>query len=213
MSQQCRQTLHVCALRAARLEPNGVPKPGANNLFVAQAPLTLGVAFEVEPGQVITTRDACGNICVRFRGKDKVVGATLTPQLCALDNELIGRMTGGTVRLAGAEVIGHDGVLLTADPDNWSLEVWTKRWNGSQQDGTYGYWQWGFPSVAWHIDDFELNDSHTPLPLSGAVGENVNFFDGPAEDWIPPHSGAVYGVFATNTLPTVTCGSATLAAS
>jgi hypothetical protein len=213
MTQQCRQTLHVCAMRFSRLDPaDGIPIPGATNLFTVQAPIEVGIAFETEDGANLTVLDACGDVCVRERSDDKVVGVTLTPQLCVLDNELIGRLTGGTLVTSGAEVIGHHAPLLSGTRNKWSCELWTKRWNGSAQDGTRRYWQWGFPSASWRVDDFTLNNEHTPIPLVGVVSENVGFWDGPGEDWVPPLS-AIYGVFATNILPTVQCGSLTLAAS
>jgi hypothetical protein len=72
MANDCLSSIHACALRVARLEADGVPLPGATDLYVTDGVIELSFTPEVEAGDEVTVKNGCGGVCVSHRN-DEVI--------------------------------------------------------------------------------------------------------------------------------------------
>jgi len=214
MSNTCPSVLQACAMRVARLDTNGVPKPGPNNLYVTDGLIELTYTEELEKGEDITVKNACGNICATFRGPDLLKRVTLDMQICPYDPELFELLRGGTVLTASGGRVGYAAPRVGNDPqpNGVSLEVWCKRYINGSPDPTFQYEQFIFPRTHWAFGSRKIEDGFQIAVLTGWGDENPNWFNGPGNDW-PVASTSVYASLPTNNLPVIHCGYSTLPAS
>lgn len=213
------QPVDICALRLSRLEANGVPAPGANNVIVSTDITQIAFTFEVEAGQRTTQRTGCGDICFTRETPDKVLGSNATLDLCRTDAELMELATGATLLTESGESIGW--ALPSPDatpPFGVGLETWSLAWDNDQQmihpvTGAAAYLRRVWPRIK-----FSLTGNPTQaegLLIQQILGKgqaNDNFHDGPGND-IPLGYEGAYLEFLSAAPPAATNGYATLAAS
>lgn len=211
----CSGSLQVCALRVTRLEPNGVPDPGAGNIYTTDALVLLTPTAVYTDGDDLEQKNGCGSICMSFKDCDRFKRVDAELQLCAPDPELHELLLGGDLISLAGDSIGfampevggscHDGV---------SVEAWTKAWDGDSQATERPYWRWVMPRTYWRLGAKNMENALMTNPLTGFGVENPNFFDGPAND-IPDTSVShrAFYWFRDTALPTVQCGTSTLVAS
>lgn len=213
------QSVDIVALRATRLEPNGVPDPGANNQIVTTDIVQVAYTTEIEAGTRTTQKKGNGGICFTRETPDKVLGSNLTIDLCTLDAELVELIGAGDLLTDTGETVGW--ALKGTDAvqgDGVGVETWSEAWDGDQQmlhpvTGSPAYLRrvWprlffaptGNPTIAegLHIRQF-----------LGKGRANENFYDGPGND-IPLGYEGAYLEFLSAGPPAATAGYATLAAS
>lgn len=213
MANECLGQVQVCALRVARLEADGVPLPGANNLYVTESLQTLEVTPVYEDGDEIREKNACGTVCVNFQGDDSLLRYDAALTICTPDPQLMELLGGGDVLTDGAKVGYAYPAIGAIAPDDISIEFWTKLVNDGVQDPETPWAHWAMPLVKnrrWGQKTF-ANGAVLPQ-LSGRAFENLNWFDGPGNDFNADTSRALQWLPATD-LPDVACGYQTLVAS
>ncbi len=214
------QTVDICALRMSRLEANGVPDPGANNLIVVGSGIKqIAYPFEVETGTRTTQRDGCGNICFTRETPDKVLGSNPVLDLCYQDAEIMEMATGATLLTDSGETIGWAAPGSDSPrPNGVGLETWSLAYDGDQQmihpvTGAAAYLRRVWPRVRFALSgNLTQAEGLMIQQISGKGEANDNFFDGPAND-IPLGYEGAYLEFLSAAPPADTNGYASLAAS
>lgn len=214
MANDCLPQIQACAMRVARLDTNGVPLPGASNLYVTDALTQVQHAPAYEDGDRITQKNACGAVCVDYQSPPTYLGDDITITLCTPDPQLVQMLNGGTVLTVGAAVGASSpaiGIIPAALQKGVSIELWAKRIRNGDLDPTFPYARWVLPKVT-NIKQGGFNQENGPnLPTFTARAlENANWFNGPTNDWTAA-SDKSWQWLPVTTLPTVTCGYLTLA--
>lgn len=214
--EKCLPQVQACRIRVTRLDRNGVPTPGATSMIVSKALTSVGFAWEVEDGDEVVEKNACGELIVNFKEPTNLKRGTLTVAMVTPDPYLDEMFTRGVLLSLGAQDPPGYGApaLGQIDPDDAvSVEVWAKRMLGGKPDPDYPYAWWVYPWVGnLRPDDHEHNSGNMPRTVIGDALENENWFDGPLNDW-PAASDRVFQWVPTRTLPDVACGYQTVAAS
>lgn len=210
----------ACAVRATRLDATCAPVPGDNNTVIAGAITTATATPDVEEGQRIEPRDACGNIswtstdpditkrytlAIEFNTWDIALAEILT------DSRVVIGATGGPWEnsIAGIERPGSQ----TAQGNGAALEIWSRSAIG---DGSCGalddvppYWRHVFPRVYLRLDDATFANDVITMKLSGWGASNSQWGDGPYGDWeMETDMGAdtPFGSYFASTIPTIGAG-------
>src|ERR1051326_2060952 len=104
--QRCGASIQACAERVAVLEQDGVPVPGAGNLYVTDALVKLEATPVYFKGVEIEAPNACGNLCVNFKARDVLKRFDLTLEICTIDAELEHMLMGGETFTSGGFTVG-----------------------------------------------------------------------------------------------------------
>jgi hypothetical protein len=210
----CRPQINACVSRYARLGTDGVPLPGANNLYVSDALVSLAFSPVYTDGDEIDEKNACGATKVYFRQPDTFKRGDVEITLITPDPFLSEFLSGGDVLDEAGIPKGFAAPPLGAITGaGISVELWTNRIDDGDLDQSFAYAHWVYPK----IKNLRVgNHSHEAGALkpvfSGQAYENVNWFDGPTGDW-PALSDRIYQWLPTNVVPTPTCAYINLAAS
>jgi len=212
----CRPQVQACAIRVARLDTNGVPLPGANNLYVSDALVSMGFTAVYTNGDEIEDKNACGIVAVNFRGPDSFKRGDVTIQLTTPDPYLVEMLTGGDVLdgAAGGDPKGYAAPPIGEVTGNGvSVELWSKRVDDGDLDADWPYAHWAYPKIKnLRIGDHTHQNGSLLPQLSGQAYENPNWYDGPVGDW-PATSDRVYQWIPAQTMPTPSCAYQELVAS
>lgn len=214
MATNCFKTLSLCRLRIARLDASGVPEPGAKNLYVTDSQISLTLGLEISEGDDFEVKNGCGDICFSFKDRDQIKGLNLELAVCTADPELTELLTGGDLLTSGGDTVGYalGSVGSVGNENGVSVEAWTKNISGSSLDADYPYVRWVFPKTFWTHSDRTFENGPITHSYTGEGQENVNWFDGPANDW-DYTSDRLFQYAGDTTLPTAACGAQTLVAS
>lgn len=210
----CAGSVHACRLRVARLEPNGVPKPGANNLLVTDALVRIAFAPNKVEGENFQGRNGSGALCVHYRERDVTDFYTASLEICTPDVELHEMLAGGLVLTQGGDSTGYGVPRLgeIADEDGVSIEAWSRAIIGGVQASERPWWWWVLPRTFWSMDEKAAERGIMGNVFTGVAFENENWHDGPENDW--PHvSDRAVLWDRTDDIPESVCGYQTLAAS
>lgn len=210
----CLPSLQFCALRVARLDSNGVPTPGANNLYVSDKMGTMTATPVYREGDAFESVSGCGDLVVSFKDQNRLQRITVELGLLVPDPELTELLAGGVVidngTPGGGVGYGAPDLLVAATPNGVSIEAWTKRISqDGAQDATYPWWHWVFPRVYLDLGAKNFQNGTMDNPFAGWGIENPNWYDGPEQDW--PDTQESYRVFSylpmpASDFPTVECG-------
>lgn len=216
MANDCLPSIQACAMRVARLDPNGVPTPGVDNLYVTDGLITLTAEPQYRDGDEFEVVTACGDLGVNFLDVPRLKRLNITLNIVAPDPELTELLAGGSVLTDGAAV-GYEAppLLSRIQPYGVSLELWTKRLaDDGDLDATFPYFHWVFPRAKLRVGAKNFQNGPMDNPFSGFAIENPNWYDGPLADW-PVSSDRVFAYLpvAATDLPTPVCGYQTTPAS
>lgn len=188
----CPKSIKACALRITRqdacdraIDPT---TPNSRLLTAGFADLTLSP--DVEAGEDITTKNACGDICIRDKDRDRLKGFNATLMLCGVPLTVIEMLTGAQL-LPDAEGNIVGGALRDAktyEPDgSLMVELWSKNnVRNCTAEANNLYIQWLLPrSTNWEISgDLSFSNGPLEVELSGYVENNPNWLPSfPGEDF------------------------------
>lgn len=214
-------SLNLERIRVVRLGPDGVPLPGANNLYVADGLIRLGYVPVVQAATRITIKDGSGRTCLDWNSDDdRVTGYTLTIEHCRNAFELEEMLLGGTLLTdSGANIGIADPPLDAPRHSGVTLEGWAVAVDGDQQalhpiTGRAAYIRYIWPRTKWvRGGNKTLNNGASTPEFTGKSSSNANFYDGPGND-VPLFDGPFAKMLDDDQgLPAVTNGYATLTGS
>lgn len=216
-NNDCLPQVHACVMRVTDLDSNGVPTPGADHIYTTDALTILTMTPVYVDGEEIEERNACGTVCVNYRGDDSFKRLDVEITICAQDPRLVSKLGGGTVlspTQSGDVTRGYSYPSIGAITGNGvSIEVWAKRIDDGDLHVDWPYAWWVLPKVKNLRHGVRTFNNGAQLPVfSGQAYENPNWFNGPTNDW-PSASDRVAQWIPDRTLPTVVCGPTSLAAS
>lgn len=179
----------IVRFRVALLDSTGAPDAGLENGYVSGNPISVQATPSIETGDDFTVKNGAGEICMQYRGCDKIKGLDTVVTLCSMDPKLIALMTGGTVldTVADEEV----GVMLPglsdACPVPVSVEWWTIAQDGSAQGtlaGGAAYLHHVIPKSTFVPGAQTYENGILSVVLNGKGEENPNITtNGPFDDW------------------------------
>ena len=213
MNNDCLPQVQACAIRVALLDPNGVPSPGANHLYVSDALSELNMTPVYEDAEEITETNACGTTALSYQGEPTLKRGEGDLTIISQDPYLVAMLGGGDV-LTDSGLHGFAFPSLGVNTAQAiSIELWAKRIDDGEMHDEYPYAWWVLPKVTRLKHDQRTFNNGSQLPkFMFQLYENENWYDGPLNDW-PVASDRFAQWFPTATIPTATCGPQTLPAS
>lgn len=209
MADDCLPQIHVCAVRVADLDANGVPTPGAGHLYVTNALATATLKPVYRDGTEIEEATACDELAVSYQGPPSYKWDELELEFLKHEPQLEAMLSRGTVLdLGGGAPKGYAGPRVgVIGGHGLSIEFWAKRINGPDLDPDFPYAWWALPKVKnLKRGDSEKGNSASKPKFSGIAVENPNWFDGPLNDWPAGSDRSVQWV-PTTSMPAALCGS------
>jgi len=155
--------------------------------------MEVNLSPDVEAGEDITTKNACGDICIRDKDCDRLKGFEVELKLCGVPLTVIEMLTGATLLSDGAG--GFSGLVMreskaAACEPSKMVEFWSKNADkgACSVDGTtQNLWiHWVLPrSINWELSG-GLNFTTGPLEvtLSGYAENNPL--------WFPSYPGTTF---------------------
>lgn len=205
--------VHGLRMRVANLDQNGVPTPGADQLYISDAFTKVSIDPRYTDGGEIEQKNAQGVTCLHYKSSDTFKGLDIEIELCTVDPYLLAQLTGGAVLTDGSRTGFAAPALGAVGGDGVSIEVWTRRVDDGEEDVDSPWGWWVYPRVKnLRLGSFSHEDNPLNPTVVGQCYENPNWYDGPLNDWAPA-SDKVYQYLPTNQLPEAAVGYSATAAS
>lgn len=212
MANKGLPSVQACMMRVARLDEDGSVAGGVNSMYVTDAFTSLSAGGEVEAGDEITVKNACGGICVSYKDCDRLKRLNIELHTCAADPELHELLVGGNVlRYTPAgkpEGVGYGYPALNASgcPFGVSIELWSRHIDSTgAPDSDYPWLWWVFPRVYLQIGDKNFENDAMDHVFTGFAVENQQWGDGPNNDW-PVAMSSVGQFIPTDDIPEAAIG-------
>jgi len=91
-------SLFAIGARLTKLADNGAPLVGANNAYVTDSLITVGIGLEYTDGEEITQKNGAGRMCLSYRAPDTLNRGTISDfQVCSPDPNILQFLIGGSV--------------------------------------------------------------------------------------------------------------------
>lgn len=206
MTDTSRAQIHTCVVAVTDLEPNGVPKPGANHRYVTDAVTTISLKPVYKDGSSIEDESGCGELVVAYEGEPSYKWDEVEIEFLKRMPLLEAMLSGGVaLTLGGGVPLGYAGPAIGAVRTHGvSIEFFAKRIVGGDLDPEFPYAWWALPKVRnLRRQDSEHGNSTSKPKFAGIAVENPNWFDGPTNDWPAASDRSVQWV-PTTTLPDLT---------
>lgn len=209
----CGASIQACALRIAVLEQDGIPVPGAGNLYQTDTIAKLDATPVYTKGVDLEVLNGCGVPALIYKDVDRFKRYDLQLTLINLDPEIENMLVGGELFTVGGFRVGASSpqVATMERPYGVSLEVWSKHIVAGIVDPTWPYIRWIFPWSMWSVDKTTLENAAMPRIFNGFTTQNPNWANGPANDWTFASDRSMAWAF-TRTMPAALCGAQALAA-
>lgn len=214
MTGICDQAIHLCRVRATRVDATGNPQTGANNAVVTDKPISLAVNPDILAGEVKDQKGGCDQLISTYRGQDILKRYNLQLDMGDIEPALEELLTGASVITDGSN--GPIGVWFPV-PCNFqqpyvAIEGWQDLWDCDHQPSTpFRYVHWIFPSSRWQKGPATLQNDFTLPQFTGFSVANPTWDLGPWGD-LPEAAEPNGGWFYTNTIPAGACGYTTVPA-
>jgi hypothetical protein len=199
-------SVHAVRLRLTRLDTDGTPLVGADNMYTSSALVTLAFTEQYTDDEEIEQKNGAGDVCIYYKkvGALKSLETKLT--ICTMDPELAEILRGGTVLEASGSAIGYaaPAVGVDAQPNGISLEMWSRRVIGGSQANDRPWYRWLLPRGRFKRDEATFGNEAAQPSFTGVFEENDGWGQGPLEDWPTGlESGRIYQYIETATAPPV----------
>lgn len=174
--------------RVARLDADGTPSVDPNDIYTAQALVTMEMTPVMQEGEEIDIPSAAGSAaCGSYKDFDRYKRWEVSGQVCTPDATLAAILMGGTLlEPEGITIPGYAPPALNADPneDGISFELWARRIaRGGGIDPTYPYAWWALPRLYVYHDSITFENGPNQPSFRGWMVENENWGTGPGADW------------------------------
>lgn len=212
MANICGNSLHICFLRATRLDTDGSVAAAPNNHVVTGNPVILTAEPEILEGESKNLVGGCDCLCASYKGYDKLLRWNLTLQFCALEPALIEILTGADLQVNGsAEPIGNNWpnqlTCSAAVQPPVAIEAWSDLWVGDNVNQTGPqYIRWVWPMAFFQMDQFQLENDFMLPQMKGFSRTNGNFGDAYADLPAGVVASDTGGFFYDDSIPTPVCG-------
>jgi hypothetical protein len=198
------------ALRVTRLDAQGNPLKGPEDVYVTRAFMRVSFTPEYEDGDEVTEKNAAGEVCVTYKSNDTLKRATMELAICDPDPEITELLTGGvllkydqtgvppvappgTAPSFGADyanaTVGYASVKVndSPNPNGVAVEVWSRAIRNGAVDNDLPYYRWVFPKATLRPSgDRVIENGLLANSFEGWSVGNINFGTGPADDWYWP---------------------------
>ena len=201
------------ALRICRLDAQGNPMNGAENVYVTRSFMRVSFTPEYEDGDEVTEKNAAGEVCVTFKSPDTLKRATMEIAICEPDPEVTELLTGGVLLKYGADgtppgavagtppagwpvgavfpdaTVGYASSRVgeSPNPNGVGVEVWSLAVRDGARDANLPYFRWVFPKCTLRPSgDRVIESGLLANAFEGWSVGNMYFGTGPADDWYWP---------------------------
>lgn len=215
MADNCLGQTNLCRMRVARLDSNGVPRPGANNMYVTDLMATISVDPVYVDGDEIEEKNGCGAVMVSRRSPDTLKRLSFELMFLTPAPQLTEILVGGAVLTTGAKVgYAFPRLGVINDGGGKSIEWWTEQVDSGDLDETYPAGRWVAPKVRnLRIGKKDFgNGKGVNTIITGQMYENENWYNGPVNDWTVASNAAAFWL-PDAVMPNAVCGYQTVAAS
>ncbi len=205
--EDCRGQVNACAMRLARLDPSGVPLPGAENMLVTDDLVTLNWTSVYTDADEIDEKNACGTTSVNFLGEDTFKRGDIAVVLVRPNPYVQEFLSGGDLLTVVGRPKGFAAPPLgPVSSAAISIELWAYRVDDGDLDPAFPYAHYVYPKVKnLRMGDHVHGNEAIKPAFTGRAYENINWYDGPVGDW-PATSDRVVQWLPAATIPTPTCG-------
>jgi len=200
----CPSSVKACALRTTRLDNCGISTDplDAMSRTVVKAFSLLSITPDLEAGDDLVMKNACGDICIRDKDCDRLKGFDLELTLCGVPFPQLEILL-GVIPLDGANPGDIKGGVMPAQTDpcveGRMLELWSKNAKNGTCDNPAiigdepPYVQWLLPKTDnWQISGaLEFNNQILEITLKGYAEPNAN--------WVPSLPGATFPAYDVGT--------------
>lgn len=200
----CPAIVRGCALRITKNDACDVPLTTGSKYRLAMAAFTeLTIEPDVDEGDEIYIKNACGTVCVYDPACPTIKGYNVTIKLCGWQTYVLEMLLGagiltttvGAVTTVNGQVAPNRNfsTCLTS----FAIEVWGKNANPSGACSTVAnpqtYVQFLLPKVRnWSIDgQVTFSNGATELSLKGYAEQNPNFAAPIAAEWTATEIAAI----------------------
>lgn len=216
MANLCLPQVQACAIRVAKLDSNGVPHPGAKSLYTSHALVSMTVNGVYTDGDEIEEKGACGTVLINYKGDDTFKRADVEITVATHDPDLMAMLSDTDVIVAGSDptLFGVQAPAIGPVGGNGvSVELWAKRINNGDLDPDFPYERWALPKIkSLRPGNFTFDSGANMPSFTGQALENINWSDGPVNDW-DFTSDRVWQHGPDTTLPDAVCGATTISPS
>lgn len=222
MANLCAASVQMCAVRIARLGSQGIPEPGASNMYTTDGFAEIRLDPEVFTPPEIEEANGCGEIIVSNRQCSQEKWWNFSSDLLTADPELSSLLVAdGVLHTLGGDTVGWGtrNLRTATCPDDVSVEFWTVRSvDGLPATDGNPYWRWVLPRVRnLRISAIgPFGNANAPRTFVGEAHENANWFDGPVNDFASisdVDADRAWQYVADAAIPAAVCGFQELAAS
>lgn len=201
----CPKSIKACAMRITRQDDCNIALDPLtpNSRVLTSGFMELNLSPDVEAGEDITMKNACGEICIRDKDCDRLKGFEVELKLCGVPLPIIEMLIDATLLEDGeGNIVGAATRNSLTDPcqNSKMLELWSKNAEAVCTPGGAGsdqpLWiQWVLPLTRnWEISGgMNFTTGALEVAISGYSENNPN--------WFPSFPGATFPAYDGNGNP------------
>lgn len=182
---KCPAFVRGCRMRVTKLDTCGRPVAGAANKVVTAGFIELNLSAQVEEGEEILVRNACGQICVNDPGCPELSHYEVELQLCNVDFDLVTLMMPTARRIVNraGETIGFaDGTTVSCDA-GVAIEIWTNVFSDAGCAAGQTSQDYGYILLPWVVNaisgDLDITNDHIPFTINAITKKGAGWGIGP----------------------------------
>lgn len=126
MPAECRKVLKACLAQFVLLDVCGNPVTGAASKLTTKGFISVGATAQIEPGNEITLRNACGELEIEEQDDDEFKRYDLDMEFVQIDPEGLTLVANARALVDGSGNSMGFAVNRAIHSHHFSLELWTK---------------------------------------------------------------------------------------
>lgn len=182
----CPQMITACAMRITRNDATGAPIAStvAKSRLLYAGFTNLTLSPDIETGEEIAIKNACGNVCVKRKLPDTLKGFNVTLKFCGWNTLAAEMLVGAPVLLTTTDVVGQVWPAVNNDTTkSSSIELWAV--NNAPSGATDVYTQVLLPKTYnWQLaGNLDFTNGAVLMELSGYAESGPNWAPSIAAEW------------------------------